>query len=155
MKRYPLSSPQRDFWFDQILHPHVPLYNIGGYVRIDGPIDPDLFQQALDRVIRENDALRIILHEGEDLPTQTFVEDVSSGLDFHDFSSSENGPGLAYELAHESALAWMQRAFEKPFPLYEKPLFRFALCKVADDSYYWLMQYHHIIVDGWAISLIV
>nr|VFK24086.1 MAG: Condensation domain-containing protein [Candidatus Kentron sp. LPFa] len=151
MKHYPLSSSQLDFWFDQILHPHMPLYNIGGYVRINGPIDPDLFQQALDRVIRENDALRIILHEGKDLPTQTFAEDVSSGLDFHDFSRPEGGP----ESAHESALAWMQRAFEKPFPLYEKPLFRFALCKVADDRYYWLKAYHHIISDGWAISLIV
>jgi len=72
IKHYPLSSPQRDIWFDQILHPNVPLYNIGGYARIDGPIDQARFEKALNQVIQENDALRIILHEGESLPTQTF-----------------------------------------------------------------------------------
>ncbi len=46
IKHYPLSSPQREIWFDQILHPDVPLYNIGGYVRIDGPIDPALFEKT-------------------------------------------------------------------------------------------------------------
>jgi len=85
IKHYPLSSPQLDFWFDQILHPNVPLYNIGGYVRIEGPIDPSLFEKALNHVIAENDALRIILHEGESLPTQTFAENIHLKLDFHDF----------------------------------------------------------------------
>ena len=59
MKHYPLSSQQLDFWFDQVLHPNVPLYNIGGYVRIAGPVNPTLFEQALNRVVAENDALRI------------------------------------------------------------------------------------------------
>ncbi len=147
IKHYPLSSPQLDFWFDQILHPDVPLYNIGGYVRIEGPIDPSLFEKALNQVIQENDALRIILHAGESLPTQTFAENVCIKRDFHDFSEKEN--------AHESALKWMQQEFVKPFQLYDGLLFQFPLCKVSNNCYYWLMKYHHLIVDGWAISLIV
>jgi hypothetical protein len=144
---YPLSSPQLDFWFDQILHPNVPLYNIGGYVRIDGSINPTLFEKALNHVIAENDALRIILHEGESLPTQTFAENVHLKLDFHDFSEQEK--------AHESALKWMEQEFVKPFQLYDGFLFQFPLCKVSNNCYYWLMKYHHLIVDGWGISLIV
>ncbi|OQY53859.1 MAG: hypothetical protein DRR08_12170 [Candidatus Parabeggiatoa sp. nov. 2] len=147
IKHYPLSSPQLDFWFDQILHPNVPLYNIGGYVRIEGPIDPSLFEKALNHVIAENDALRIILHEGESLPTQTFAENIHLKLDFHDFSETEN--------AHELALEWIQREFVKPFQLYDGLLFQFALCKAADNCYYWFGKYHHLIVDGWANSLIV
>lgn len=144
---YPLSSPQLDFWFDQILHPDVPLYNIGGYVRIDGPIDPTLFEQAIDRVIEENDALRIVIHGGEGLPRQTFAENVRINLDFQDFSTQEN--------AREAAIAWMEQEFVKPFQLDEGLLFNFALCKAAENCYYWYQKYHHIIVDGWAISLIV
>jgi len=112
LKHYPLSSPQREIWFDQILHPDVPLYNIGGYVRIDGPIDPALFEKALNQVIAENDALRISLHEGESLPTQTFAENVHLKLDFYDFSEQEN--------AHKSALDWIRCEFVKPH--YAKPL---------------------------------
>lgn len=156
MKHYPFSSPQLDFWFDQVLHPNVPLYNIGGYVRIAGPVNPTLFEQALNRVVAENDALRIILHEGEEgLPTQTFAEEMAVELDFRDFSERGNGHEGDHDLAHVSALAWMEREFVEPFPLYERSSFGFALCKVADDCYYWLKKYHHIIVDGWAISLIV
>jgi amino acid adenylation domain-containing protein len=147
IKHYPLSSPQRDIWFDQILHPDVPLYNIGGYVRIDGPIEPARFEKALNQIIAENDALRIILHDGESLPTQTFAENVHIKLDFHDFSAQEN--------AHESALKWMKQEFVKPFQLYDGLLFQFALCKSADNCYYWLKKYHHLIIDGWGISLIV
>ncbi|MEN8217965.1 MAG: condensation domain-containing protein, partial [Pseudomonadota bacterium] len=50
---------------------------------------------------------------------------------------------------------WMQREFVKPFQLYDELLFQFALCKASDNCYYWLKKYHHIIADGWAISLIV
>nr|VFJ65121.1 MAG: HAD-superfamily phosphatase, subfamily IIIC/FkbH-like domain-containing protein [Candidatus Kentron sp. FW] len=146
-EHYPLSSSQLDFWFDQILHPDVPLYNVGGYVRIAGPIDPTLFEQALGSVIAQNDALRIILHEGDDLPTQTFAEDVPWKLDFRDLSGEAD--------PHGAALAWMREEFVRPFPLYEKPLFRFGLCKAAEDCWYWLNKYHHLLVDGWGISLIV
>jgi len=147
IKHYPLSSPQRDIWLDQILHPDVPLYNIGGYGRIDGSINPTLFEKAINQVIQENDALRIILHEGESLPTQTFAENVHLKLDFYDFSEKEN--------AHELALKWMEQEFVKPFQLYDGLLFQFALCKVSTNCYYWLKKYHHLIADGWAASLIV
>ena len=144
---YSLSSPQLDFWFDQILHPDVPLYNIGGYVRIEGSIEPTLFEKAINQVIRENDALRIILHEGESLPTQTFAKNIHLKLDFHDFSEKEN--------AHDLVLKWMEQEFAKPFQLYDGFLFQFALGKISDNCYYWFKKYHHLITDGWAISLIV
>jgi hypothetical protein len=55
IKHYPLSSPQRNIWFYQILHPDIPLYNIGGYVRIDGSINPTLFDRAINQGMTEND----------------------------------------------------------------------------------------------------
>jgi amino acid adenylation domain-containing protein len=146
LKHYPLSSSQREIWFDQILHPDVPLYNIGGTMRIDGPIEPELFEKALNQVIEENDALRIMLVKEKTLAAQVFVENVHIKLDFHDFSNQEN--------AEKQALEWMQREFVKPFQLYEGLLFRFALCKVSDNCYYWFKKYHHLIADGWNHCLI-
>jgi amino acid adenylation domain-containing protein len=142
-----LSSTQREIWFNQILHPKLPLYNLGGYLRIDGAIEPAIFEKALNQVIKDNDALRIRIQDEKSLPTQTFVENIRIKLDFHDFSAKAN--------AHESALAWMKSEFGKPFQLYNKPLFQFALFKITANSYYSFQKYHHLIVDGWAISLIV
>ncbi len=144
---YSLSSPQIDFWFDQMLHPDVPLYNIGGYVRIEGQINQAQFEHALNQVIAENDALRIIIHEGESLPAQTFAANVQLKLAFHDFSSQEN--------PQAAALKWMEQEFVKPFQLNDRLLFQFALCKASEQRYFWFNKYHHLIVDGWTISLIV
>jgi len=144
---YPLSSPQLDIWFDQILYPNVPLYNSCGYVRIEGLIDPARFEKALNQVIAENDALRTILHEGDSLPTQTFAENVHLKLDFHDFSEQKN--------ADELVIKWMQQEFVKPFQLYDGLLFQFALCKASEVCFYWFEKSHHIILDGWANSLII
>jgi len=147
LKHYPLSSSQREIWFDQILHPDVPLYNVGGYMRIEGPIDSTIFEKALNQVIEENDALRIMLVKEKTLATQVFAENVHIKLDFHDFSNHEN--------AQKQAIEWMQHEFVMPFQLYEGLLFRFALCKVSDNCYYWLQKYHHLMADGWGLSLIV
>ncbi len=34
---YPLTSVQKEIWFDQVLNPDISIYNIGGYVKIDEP----------------------------------------------------------------------------------------------------------------------
>ncbi len=146
MHRRPLSSVQREIWFDQILHPDIPLYNIGGYVRIRGPVNPSMFEKALRRVIRENDALRTVIHAGDPLPTQEFPERAPFTLDFRDFSGDEH--------PEKKTTAWMERRFVQPFELYGKPLFEWALVKISETDYRWLIKYHHLIVDGWAISLV-
>ena len=48
----------------------------------------------------------------------------------------------------------MQRRFEEPFALEGQPLFRYDLIKLADDHYYWLLQYHHLSIDGWGVALL-
>lgn len=42
-----------------------------------------------------------------------------------------------------------------PFDLYRGTMFRAALFKVAEDRYYQSVQWHHLAVDGWSISLMV
>lgn len=144
VESYPLSSPQRDIWLNQLLHPDVPLYNIGGYVRIDGPIDPAIFVQAINQVMQDNDALRTLLCEGDTQPSQTFAGCVHIDVDCHDFSGQE-----------AVALDWMIRAMAQPFPLYGAPLCQFALCKVSNACYYWFKKYHQLIADGQTLALIV
>jgi len=147
--RYPLTSPQREIWFDQMLHETVQLYNIGGYVKILGRIDPTLFEQAINLLIQKHDALRIILTKVEDeegLPLQTFRETLSVAVPVQDFSKEHD--------AEQAALAWMRMRFDQLFELFGKPLFRYDLVKTDDACYYWLMQYHHLIADGQTVALL-
>ena len=71
---FPLSSVQREIWFDQLLYPDTPVYNIGGYLRIDGDINPDIFHRALTQLVKENDILRLRPVLKDDIPFQSFPE---------------------------------------------------------------------------------
>ena len=144
---YPLTSPQREIWFDQILHEGIPLYNIGGYVKIPGVINPVLFEQAVNLLVQKHDTLRTMLTEVADedgVPMQTYAEKLAVTIPMHDFSAE----------THEAAMAWMQQRFIETFELTGQPLFRYDLVKISNDNYYWLIQYHHLIIDGYGIALL-
>jgi len=146
---HPLTSPQREIWYDQILHEGVPLYNIGGYVKIPGVIDTVLFEQAVNLLVQKHDTLRTMLTEVQDedgVPMQTYAEKLAVTVPMHDFSTKAN--------PHEAAMAWMQQRFIETFELTGQPLFRYDLVKISDDNYYWLLQYHHLIIDGYGVALL-
>jgi len=146
---HPLTSPQREIWYDQILHEGVPLYNIGGYVKIPGVIDTVLFEQAVNLLVQKHDTLRTMLTEVQDedgVPMQTYAEKLAVTVPMRDFSTKAN--------PHEAAMAWMQQRFIEPFELMGQPLFRYDLVKISDDNYYWLLQYHHLIIDGYGVALL-
>ena len=146
---YPLTSPQREIWFDQAVHAHSSMYNIGGYLRIVGALDPQRFEQAINLLIRKHDCLRTVLIKesgSDEVPMQTFAADMSVRVPLHDFTQVAD--------PHASALTWMQARFDEPFSLHGEPLTRHDLLKVDSNVFYWLLQYHHIIVDGWSIALL-
>ncbi len=137
---FPLTSNQRDVWVDQTFHPGVPFYNIGGYLKVDGEINRNVFEKAMQRVVRENDALRIVLHKGNPLPMQEIREDAEFDLPFIDYSAEEN--------PMQKAETWMRKEFVKPFELYGQFLVRYALIKLSDQRYCCFTNQHHLIADG-------
>jgi len=143
--RCELTSSQREVWFEQMLHPGLPLYHIGGYLRIHGAVDVALFEQAVNRVVATNDALRIVLLENGLPPRQEILDGVGVKVPFIDFSGQPDSTARLH--------AWMRQAFLAPFRFQGKLLFEFALAAAGQDDFYWLMKYHHIIVDGWTTAL--
>ncbi len=146
---FPLSNAQRDIWVDQVLNKNIPLYNIGGYVKIEGSIDVGLFERAVNLLVEKHDALRLVLdEEGSEngLPVQCFLPKLSVAVPLIDFSLEID--------AHLVAKAWMQKRFVEPYALSGGPLFRFDLLKINGNEYWWLAQYHHLITDGWGGALL-
>lgn len=145
----PLTFPQYEIWSDQMLHHGSALYNIGGYMRITGPIDPHLFQEAVQRLVCKHDALRTVLvanRNADGVPMQRFAPDMPVSLSFVDLSQGR--------APQQAALDWMRKRFSEPFFLQGEPLFRYALLKLAPDSFYFFACYHHLIADGWSVALL-
>ncbi|MEF9673517.1 condensation domain-containing protein [Pseudomonas sp. PCH446] len=145
----PTDRPQLDIWLDQTLHGETPLYNIGGYARINGVVDAARLQQAIDQVVRDHDALRIQLEPGSPdhpLPRQRFLVSVSVPLALLDVSGQDD--------PEAAALALMQENLQTPFSFDGGLLLRMVLLKVGEGLYYLFVNCHHLIVDGWAFAML-
>ncbi len=128
---YPLTSSQREIWFEQQLHPELALYNVGGYINLPGTIDPALFQQAVNLLIRKHDNLRIqLLAETDEdgVPYQQIPDTLEVTVPVQDVSQTPDPVAAAQD--------WMQTRFRTPFVLTGQPLFRYDLVRLADDHYY-------------------
>ncbi|MCG6574248.1 amino acid adenylation domain-containing protein, partial [Pseudomonas sp. AF32] len=147
---YPLTASQRDIWLDQMTKGDSALYTMGGYVHIRGAVDPERMQQAVALLVRKHDALRTVLHcdaGGDGVPMQTLVESLDVRVPLIDFSNRPE--------PQAAAQTWVQQGLEVPFALDKGPLFRFYLVKLDDASFYFVVNLHHIIQDGWGIGLML
>ena len=144
----PLASNQRDVWYDQAAYHDSPVYNIGGSFCFDGEIDHKLLEKAINQLILENDAMRLVFYEEDNRVMQSAAATNHFALEFLDFSDDEK--------PRQAAQAWIQHTFQQPFYLHEKgSLSKFALVKESPRRYYLLAKYHHIISDGWSTKVVI
>ncbi|MCF5707191.1 amino acid adenylation domain-containing protein, partial [Pseudomonas syringae] len=147
---YPLTAAQRDIWLDQTVHSDIPLYNIGGFNVIEGPVDIDRLQRAVNRLVRRHDALRTVLLHGtgkDGLPEQAFVEDLPLQVASYDVSGGTD--------PESAATGFLQSFTREPFALDGASLVRLQLVKISEHLHYLGIQAHHIVIDGWGISLML
>ncbi|PAM96247.1 non-ribosomal peptide synthetase [Flavobacterium sp. IR1] len=141
-----LTLSQQDVYFEQLLFPNDPIYNIGAKIEIKGTIDVAVFKEAYKKLIDQHDTYRSILMKNQEDIIIKVVEEHQSQLGFADFSTADN--------AIEKATVYMQKEFTKPFDLFDESLLHvFTLVKVNDSFHYLFSVYHHIITDGWGTSL--
>lgn len=140
-----LSSVQKEIWFNQMLYPHLPMYNIGGYVCINNNLSVPLLEQAISFVVQNNDAFRIVLRKDAELPVQEIMQSTCPVIKFYD-CSKEKEP-------HSYIKTQIQDELLIPFQLYDNPLYKFIIFKASEKKHYVLQKSHHIIVDGWGIAL--
>lgn len=144
---YPLSSVQREIWFDQALFPDTPIYNVGGYSFLQGELDLCLFRKAITMVAEENDALRMVLTERDGTPFQSFPEMGEAALTIVDVSDAID--------PEKRALTHIRKEHNRPFRIFGEPFFRHTLYKLADKSFIWQYLFYHLAVDGHAMSLVL
>ena len=141
-----LSAAQSAVWIAQTLDPESPIFNVGEYVEICGPLDSRLFAAALRQVVNETDALRLRVIPGNEGAEQCFDEYQSWEPVMLDFSS-EVDPLSAAE-------SWMREDLSRPVQLEREPLFCYALLQLAKEHFLWFVRYHHIAMDGFGAALI-
>src|ERR1700758_2557868 len=141
----PLTRGQLDIWLAQETGQSGTEWQLGLFVRIEGPVERGRLEWAIRRVVREAEPLRAAIFEVDGQVFQKPIDYPDVELAFYDLSGSDH----AVPEAHEIALS-IQRT---PMP-FTGPLFKFALFRTGLDEFYLFACGHHIVIDGSGLLLV-
>ncbi|BCJ69193.1 non-ribosomal peptide synthetase [Polymorphospora rubra] len=143
----PLSVMQEQIWFFEQLTPGNVAYNAPTTIRLHGPVDVRLLEQALSEVVRRHEILRttVITHGGD--PVQLIHPPYRVRVATRDLRYAPDPAGAA-----EHVVAAEIRV---PFDVSRLPLLRWLLLRLADEEYELVLVEHHIIHDGWSFAVLM
>src|SRR5579859_2116364 len=147
-RTFPASFAQRRLWFLDQLEPGTAAYNLPRAFRVLGPLDIEILRRALDTIIRRHASLRTVFDSVHGEPRQVVLPGSSLDLPLVDLT---NIPGIDPET---EALRIVSEEGKKPFDLGEGPLLRSLVIRLGPDRHIVLLVMHHIITDGWSISIL-
>jgi amino acid adenylation domain-containing protein len=134
-----LTPVQQGIWFQEQLNPGSGAAHIAVALRLTGPLDSARLARAIDTVTALQPALRCAVVAGA--PVRLAVR--------------PHGAPLAMLAPDGDAEAQLLREARRPFDFAADTLFRSALLPLADNACALLLTAHHLVFDGWSMSLLV
>ena len=143
----PLSFAQQRLWFLHQLSPDSTAYNLLEALRLEGGLNLVALEQSLTELIRRHEILRTTFPMVDEKPVQRIAPPSTVTWQIEDLQglSTEEQTAQFRQMAIAAAL--------KPFDLAGEPLVQFTLLKLSPYSYILLLKMHHIIYDGWSLSI--
>ncbi|MBL4709767.1 MAG: amino acid adenylation domain-containing protein [Flavobacteriales bacterium] len=140
-----LTQSQTLIWTGQLLNPEVPLYNMALTFELNGEIDSSHFQAAFDKLVEGTDALRTTFSNKNGMPKQLVLSKINASTEFIDWAErSIDSQNLEDYLSERS-----QRNFDLTEVLFDS-----VLIKTKEDCYTWYFNQHHLITDGWSVTVL-
>jgi Condensation domain len=146
---FPLSFAQQRLWFLQQMNPQSPAYNMPVASRLLGKLDVKALEQALNEIVQRHEILRTTFQMVDAQPMQ--VISPSAVLILPLFDLTHLPETIREAKAHRLAVENLRQ----PFDLVNGPLVRARLVRMNVEDHVLLLAMHHIISDGWSISVLV
>lgn len=140
----PLSYPQYRFWFIEQMSGPTNAHNIPTGYRIEGAVDLELLQQALNKLVERHRILRTEIQRKDGELIQQVLPPFSVDIEFHDISG-------AFVMGKDDKVNELAQAHgQKAFDLNKAPYFSVMLVKMKKAMYSLHINLHHLLVDGWS-----
>jgi amino acid adenylation domain-containing protein len=145
----PVSFSQARLWFLEQLEPNLPIYNIPMAFDIAGPLNVTALKHSLIEIINRHDILRTSFKVQEGEPVQVIAPELEIRLPIIDLSLLEETEQAGeYQRIEDGEI-------HCPFDLSKGPLLRVLLVRMAENHYILLITIHHIVFDGWSVTILV
>lgn len=140
-EKFELTNPQKSIWLTQQFYENSTINNIAGDLRIDVPCDFNKLEQALNMVIKNNDAYRLKITMTSDGVKQYIEEYKYEPIEIIEVNDINELEKLEEEFVKE------------PFSVIEKKLYNIKLAKLPDEKGVILLNLHHLVSDAWTMIL--
>jgi amino acid adenylation domain-containing protein len=145
--RLPASQAQKRLWFIDQLEGGSTAYHITLAVRLQGELDSTALALALNTVVRRHEILRTVFVSAEVGLEQEIKAEDQVTLQLVDLSDYD-GPERQAEAKRQQ-----DSEAQAPFDLSTGPLIRGRLLRITPREHILLITMHHIVSDGWSLSV--
>jgi amino acid adenylation domain-containing protein/non-ribosomal peptide synthase protein (TIGR01720 family) len=145
---YPLSPVQQGMFFHSLYAGEaVYVEQTSGELR--GKFDAAALEEAWRRVVGRHQILRAAFHlEDFDEPLQVVREQAALSFVQRDIRK------LPKTWQREWLSRYLENDRQRGFDLAVPPLMRVALIRTSEDTHQFVWTFHHLLLDGWSVSLL-
>src|SRR5579859_1976959 len=141
------SAAQRGMWIRELAFGSLP-YNLLCTCFIDGPADVGLLTTAVAGTVERHEGLRTVFAESGGKLERQVLASYWPPLPRYEI----DGPAAAFAGQVRALAAELGRV---PFDLDESPPLRFSLASLDPDRHALIVAVHHMLLDAWAIGLVL
>jgi len=145
----PLSFAQQRLWFLHQWEPTSPFYNSPIALRLEGRLEVPVLRRTLHEIVGRHEALRTTFVNLEGAPAQRIQARLRVALPVVDLSA------LAEDDRERAVRSLAGQEARRPFDLSVGPLLRVTLLRLGAEQHVTLFTMHHIVSDGWSMSVLV
>jgi amino acid adenylation domain-containing protein len=142
---FPLSLPQQKRWYREISV--FTASNPYAVIRLTGPLDVVILEQAFNKVVQRHEALRTSFTIIKGQPTQTIKSELFLSISVLDMSY------LSKNIREKQVKENIIKEIQKPFVLSQCPLIQLQLFRMSKKENILLLKIDHIVFDHWSLSI--
>ncbi len=147
---YTLSPLQEGILFHYLEddRSHVYFEQVG--IKVSGDFRLDLFEKTFNRLIEKYDILRTVFtYKQVERPQQVVLKKREAQINFKDISHWPEQEKVTFIKNFE------EKDKQRSFNLSKDIPMRISAVKLAANDYYIIWSFHHIIMDGWCLGIIM
>ena len=141
----PLSFAQERMWFIEQLEPNSPVHNIPAVFRLRGALDAPALEKSLNELVGRHEVLRSSFAAVAGQPIQVIAPYLSLSLPLVDLREQADPARRADTL--------IATEVQRPFQLFQGPLLRVLLLRLADREHVLVLVTHHLVFDGQSTNI--
>jgi amino acid adenylation domain-containing protein len=147
---YPLTPAQQGMLFHTLADPEAGHYVEQFICRLRGELDVTILEESWHRLVARHPALRSTIHwTDSDHRYQVVHRRAEAPLDYEDWRE------LSPTQQEERLGPYIETTRKRGFVPSRPPLSRLAVLRLRDDLHEIIWSIHHVVIDGWCLSVLL